>query len=143
MKFVAQLVEEPLRAKVKAHNEASLKNDKDEVQAIAVASASTTGITDGENNVINDPVAYGLNIVVGLSKEGIAQLPTGWKMISIPEDVTNLSIFDDAKIVWFFNNETQAWTGYSSNTNVMQQMKDKNIDIITKLSAGDGIFIEM
>lgn len=143
MKFVAQLVEEPLRAKVKAHNEASLKNDKDEVQAIAVASASTTGITDGENNVINDPVAYGLNIVVGLSKEGIAQLPTGWKMISIPEDVTNLSIFDDAKIVWFFNNETQAWTGYSSNTNTVQQMEDKNIGIITSLSAGDGVFIEM
>jgi predicted outer membrane repeat protein len=112
-------------------------------QATAVASASTTGITDGENNVINDPVAYGLNIVVGLSKEGIAQLPTGWKMISIPEDVTDLSVFDGAKIVWFFNNETQAWTGYSSNTNTVQQMENNNIGIITSLSAGDGVFIEM
>jgi hypothetical protein len=49
--------------------------------------------------------------VVGLSKDGIAQLPDGLKMISIPEDVADLSIFDDAKIVWFFNNEDQAWTG--------------------------------
>ena len=64
-------------------------------------------------------------------------------MISIPEDVTDLSIFDDAKIVWFFNNETQAWTGYSSNSNTVQQMEDKNIGIITSLTAGDGIFIEM
>lgn len=112
-------------------------------QATAVASAVSAGIADGENNVINNPVAYGLNIVVRLSKESIAQLPSGWNMISIPEDVTDLSVFDDAKIVWFFNNETQAWAGYSSNSNVMQQMKDKNIDIITKLSAGDGIFIEM
>lgn len=112
-------------------------------QATAVKAAITTGIADGENNVINNPIAYGLNIVVSLSKDGIAQLPSGWKMISIPEDVTDLSVFDDAKIVWFFNNETQAWAGYSSNSNVMQQMKDKNIDIITKLSAGDGIFIEM
>jgi hypothetical protein len=109
----------------------------------AQAASNTTGITDGENNVINNPVAYGLNIVVGLSKEGIAQLPTGWKMISIPEDVTDLSVFDGAKIVWFFNNVTQAWSGYSSNTNTVQQMKDKNIGIITSLSAGDGIFIEM
>jgi hypothetical protein len=112
-------------------------------QATAVATATTTGIADGENNVINDPVAYGLNIVVGLSKDGIAQLPNGWKMISIPEEVTDLSIFDDAKIVWFFNNETQTWTGYSSNTNTVQQMEDKNIGIITSLSAGDGVFIEM
>jgi hypothetical protein len=112
-------------------------------QATAVTAATTTGITDGENNVINDPVAYGLNIVAGLSKDGIAQLPTGWKMISIPEDVTDLSVFDDAKIVWFFNNETQTWTGYSSNTNTVQQMEDKNIGIITSLSAGDGVFIEM
>ena len=112
-------------------------------QATAVAAATTTGITDGENNVINNPVTYGLNIVVGLSKEGIAQLPSGWKMISIPEDVTDLSVFDDAKIVWFFNNETQAWTGYSSNTNTVQQMEDKNIGIITSLSTGDGVFIEM
>jgi hypothetical protein len=112
-------------------------------QATAVASASATGIADGENNVINNPLAYRLNIVVGLSKEGIAQLPTGWKMISIPEDVTDLSIFDGAKIVWFFNNETQAWTGYSSNSNTVQQMEDKSIGIITSLSAGDGVFIEM
>lgn len=108
-----------------------------------VAAATTMGITAGENNVINNPVAYGLHIVVGLSKDGIAQLPSGWKMISVPKDLTDLSIFDDAKIVWFFNNDTQAWAGYSSNSNVMKQMKDKNIDIITKLSAGDGIFIEM
>ncbi len=39
VKLVAQLVEEPLRAKVKAHNEASLKNDKDELQAIEEAKA--------------------------------------------------------------------------------------------------------
>ena len=39
VKLVAQLVEEPLRAKVKAHNEASLKNDKDERQAIEEAKA--------------------------------------------------------------------------------------------------------
>ena len=112
-------------------------------QTIAVATATSTGIASGENNVINNPVAYGLNIVVGLSKEGIAQLPTGWKMISIPEDITDLSVFDGAKIVWFFSNETQAWTGYSSNSNTVQQMKDKNIAVITSLSAGDGIFIEM
>jgi hypothetical protein len=112
-------------------------------QASAVATATSTGITDGENNVKNNPVDYGLNIVVGLSKDGIAQLPSGWKMISIPEDVADLSIFDDAKIVWFFNNEDQAWTGYSSNNNVVQQMKDKNIGIITSLSTGDGVFIEM
>ncbi len=112
-------------------------------QSTAVTAATTTGITTGENNVINNPVAYGLNIVVGLSKEGIAQLPSGWKMISIPEDITDLSVFDGAKIVWFFNSETQAWTGYSSNTNTVQQMEDKNIGIINSLSAGDGIFIEM
>jgi len=109
----------------------------------AVATATTTGIASGESNVINNPVAYGLNIVVGLSKERIAQLPSGWKMISIPEDITDLSVFDNAKIVWFFNNEIQAWTGYSSNSNTVQQMKDKGIDIITSLSAGDGVFIEM
>ena len=112
-------------------------------QATAVTAASTTGIVTGENNVISNPVDYGLNIVVGLSKEGVAQLPSGWKMISIPEDVTDLSIFDDAKVVWFFSGETQAWTGYSSNTDTIQQMKDNNIGIITSLSAGDGVFIEM
>jgi predicted outer membrane repeat protein len=112
-------------------------------QATAVASSSATGIVNGENNVINNPVAYGLNIIVGLSKEGIAQLPVGWKMISIPEDITDLSIFDDAKIVWFFNNEIQAWTAYSSNSNTVQQIQGKDIGIITSLSAGDGVFIEM
>ncbi|MBA6327393.1 hypothetical protein H4J46_05475 [Colwellia sp. MB02u-6] len=125
--------------------EFSLVTEAAQATAVAAvaAAAATTGITDGENNVINNPVTYGLNIVVGLSKEGLAQLPSGWKMISIPEDVTDLGIFNDAKIVWFFNNETQAWTGYSSNTNTAQQLEDKNIGIITSLSAGDGVFIEM
>jgi hypothetical protein len=112
-------------------------------QATAVATATTSGITDGENNVINNPIAYGLNLVIGLSKEGIAKLPSGWKMISIPEDIADLSIFDDAKIVWFFDNETQAWKAYSSNSNTAQQIIDKGIGIIKTLNAGDGIFIEM
>jgi len=42
-----------------------------------------------------------------------------------------------------FNSDSQALNDYRTVSTTVQQMKDKNIDIITSLSAGDGVFIEM
>lgn len=108
-----------------------------------ISVATSTGIAAGKQLVQDDPSAYGINVVAPLSNAKIQSLSEGWEMISVPSKIEDMTIFDDAKIVWYFNNESQTWSAYSSNSTIIEELQDQGIAILTVIEAGSGIWLEM
>jgi hypothetical protein len=138
----------------------------------AIASATTTGITTGEANVkanpstfglitladkdsavssaleqgkqlvLSNPSSFGLELKEPLTKAKIDALSTGWHNISSPSEITDLSIFDNASIVWIFNSTSNSWEAYSSNSTYKTQIEnDTDTKLATKVNAGVGIWV--
>jgi hypothetical protein len=53
---------------------------------------------------------------LGISKSTIDNLPLGWHNLGTGSNITNLSIFDSAFVVWNFQNSS--WFGHSKNFNM-------------------------
>ncbi|MBX3220747.1 MAG: DUF1775 domain-containing protein, partial [Labilithrix sp.] len=61
----------------------------------------------------------------------------GWNKYTVPVDVKNLAIFDDARIVWKGN------AAYSKNPNTLAQIKSEaGVTELTELKANDEIWVK-
>jgi len=63
-----------------------------------------------------------------------------WNLISIPSEITNLSIID-AYIIWKWDNVNKNWKAYSKDTNLLNKIKSQNIPVISKLNTLDGVWV--
>ncbi len=109
----------------------------------ATTKAMSAGIETGKQMVIDNPHSFGIDVVVPLSNENVESLPAGWQMISVPSKTEDMSVFDYAKIVWYFEENTETWTAYSSNPEIITELQQQGIEIITTVEAGSGVWIEM
>jgi len=65
---------------------------------------------------------------------------TGWNLISIPSEITDLSIID-ADIIWKWDNVNKNWEAYSKDVNLLNKIKSQNIPVISKLNTLDGVWV--
>lgn len=102
--------------------------------------ATTTGIETGKEIVIADPGSFGINVVTPLSSTDMDNLPIGWSMVSIPSEITDMSVFDTLNVVWFYQDNT--WYAYSSNVTTASALTAAGIVTITTLPANSAIWVE-
>lgn len=102
-----------------------------------------TALEKGRSMVIENPALFGIKRLQPLTKQHLASLSKGWQMLPISESIDDMSIFSDVKIVWHFDHELQAWSAYSPDIEISNELKSKNINILTKIVGDTGIFIEM
>lgn len=75
------------------------------------------------------------------TRTGIEALASGWHLLGTPATVSDLSIFDSAKVVWTFD-ESDGWLAYSSNAGVRSSLSDQNVSFFTEIPAGYGFWME-
>lgn len=104
-------------------------------------SSRQSAITVGENNVLLDPSAYNLiaKTALTVSQNEIESLPSGFTLIGTKANITDLSIFNDASIIWTYVDGV--WNAYSSNSATRQKIIDANIPLITNIPANSGIWV--
>jgi len=97
-------------------------------------------VNNAKENVISNPSEFGIDVVTPLIKENITNLSNGWNMVAIPTTITDMSLFDDAQIVWLLADGN--WSAYSSDTDTTSSLKEAGISIITTLSANSAVWVE-
>ena len=73
--------------------------------------------------------------------EKVQSLPQGWSLIGIQEELTDLAIFSNTMIVWYYDNTQLKWFWYSENVGVIQELSQVNNDILTTIPAYSGIWV--
>jgi len=78
------------------------------------------------------------------SNVNINTLPSGWNLIGTITPIDNLSIFNNAKIIWVYDSNSKSWSAYSSNTETMKAINNAaGINAITSIPANSGIWVFM
>ena len=78
---------------------------------------------------------------VALTSAKISALTSGWNLVSTPFAISDMSLFDSATIVWV--NSDDKWSAYSSDDTVKQKIVDSpNVDLLTSIPAGSGIWVQ-
>ena len=108
----------------------------------AVATAQTTGITEGKQYVQTNPSEFNLIGISELKPNSIEinNLPAGWSLISTRSEITDLTIFNGAAIIWVFDGVQ--WKGWSSNSNTLQKLQTSSTyGVLTAIPANSGIWV--
>lgn len=91
------------------------------------------------NKCKNNPLSCGIKVVSDLNKKFVDALPlSDWSLVGTGKEINDMSIFDNAYIVWIFNNGE--WNVYSP-IELLKEKIDDNFTTITKIPANSGIWI--
>ena len=104
--------------------------------------AVSAAIIAGQQEVISNPPLFGIDAAIPLLKSTIDNLTSGWHSLGTVVEITNLSIFDNAKIVWYFDSNTESWLAYSSNQATQAAMAASGITTIMAINENSGIWVE-
>ena len=104
--------------------------------------AVTAATLAGQQAVIDNPLLFGIEAVIPLVKSTIDNLTSGWHSLGTMVEITDLSIFDNAKIVWYFDSISESWLAYSSNQTTQAAMAASAISTITTISENSGLWVE-
>ncbi len=75
-----------------------------------------------------------------LTASSIDAMQSGWTLTGTASSVTDMSIFNNASIVWIYTNG--AWSSYSSNATMIQAIQDANIPFVNSIPANSGIWVK-
>ena len=103
------------------------------------------GKVTGEEYVLNNLTEFNLidKSTVEFTTASLATLPIGWSLVGISLNITDLSVFDDATIVWSYDNSTSSWGAYSSDAEMKRKITDMpGINLLNTIPAGSGVWIE-
>lgn len=75
------------------------------------------------------------NLPVKLKKNDIKSLPSGWSLIGTSYEISDLSIFDEVKIVWYWDN---GWKAYSSVYDLSMHI---NVNSLGKIDTNKGFWV--
>ena len=77
-----------------------------------------------------------------LTSSDIDSLSSGWSLLGTMHSITDLSIFDSAKIIWIYNHTTNLWGAYSSDEAVKEQIiNNHSVELIESIPAKSGIWV--
>ena len=96
------------------------------------AITSEENLTESNSSTISD---------IGLKKEKIDSLQSGWTLLGSSFDIGDLSIFSSAKIVWIYNSTNSTWMAYSPNESTKQEIEDAGYTIFTNIPKDSGIWV--
>ncbi len=66
----------------------------------------------------------------------------GWGMYGSSNSISlNQISKESVSTIWNYNKNTKKWSAYSSDINILQKIKDSNIEILTELEANSGFWI--
>jgi len=107
----------------------------------SVSTALATGINQGKQYVQDNLTEFNLvtKTALTVSSNEITSLPSGFTLIGTKANITDLSIFNDASIIWTYIDGV--WNAYSSNSATRQKIIDANIPLITNIPANSGIWV--
>ena len=114
-------------------------------ETTANTSGYTLGLYDGKQYVQDNVTEFGLveKSTIEITSAHVANLSTGWTLVSTPFAITDLSVFDSASVVWVYNNTTASWSAYSSNATTKQKIIDNSsVSLLTSIPAGSGVWVQ-
>ena len=79
----------------------------------------------------------------GTQNLNLSKLSKGWNLIGTITPIDNLSIFNNAKIIWVYDSNNKSWSAYSSNSETMNAINNAGINAITSIPANSGIWVFM
>ena len=85
---------------------------------------------------------FGIDAADPLVKSTIDNLKAGWHSLSTAAEISDLSIFNSAKIVWYFNSDSDIWQGYSSNSITQAAIVESGVSTITVITAKGAVWVE-
>ena len=106
----------------------------------SVIAATASGIETGKQLVIASPSSFGIEVAIPLQAADITSLSTGWSMVASPLVISDMSIFNSAKIVWFYNNGT--WSAYSSDTATTSALAAASIPTLSTIPVNGSVWVE-
>jgi len=95
----------------------------------------------GKSYVQSHPSEFGLvkSSNINLTTNKINSFSNGWTLTSTPSIITNMSIFDNVKIVWIYNNGI--WSAYSSDITEQTAINNAGIALLRSIPASSGIWV--
>jgi hypothetical protein len=96
----------------------------------------------GREYVQDNPSEFSLVSIEALapSQSDINELGIGWSLISTSMIITDLTIFNNVKVIWIYVDG--AWQGWSSDQNILGQIElDANYNLITSIPRNSGIWV--
>jgi uncharacterized secreted protein with C-terminal beta-propeller domain len=76
--------------------------------------------------------------------DSVLMVKKGWQLIGSSVPITDMSKFvlDNVEEVWYFDAELQQWRGYSPDSQLQAQMKEKNVLPLTLLKNWHGFWVK-
>lgn len=72
----------------------------------------------------------------------INSLPSGWSLVGSGCAITNLDMFDNIGIVWYWDNIEQKWLAYSHNITTKTAIENlENVQLLNKIDSKKGFWI--
>ena len=86
--------------------------------------------------------AIGISPTSVITQDTISNLPIGWNLVGTGTNISDLSIFDNAKIIWKWDNANQKWMAYSANEYIKSTIKNNSdIELFDKINSNEGFWI--
>ena len=78
-----------------------------------------------------------------LQAEIVMPIQKGWSLIGVPQDLDDLSSFDEenVEIVWAYDAQAQEWMAYSADEKIAQKLSLKNIVPLESLTSHQGFWV--
>ena len=128
-------------------------NEAEEVEAVLDASTleycqnnpNKCGITD--DVIVSDtkalcaenPTLCGIQEIKTITTEDINNLESGWHLVGTSQAITDLGVFDTAKVVWAWSN---GWKLYSPIDTIQTTIDNSTtVGVITKLESKKGFWV--
>ena len=81
-------------------------------------------VTDTKTFCVSNPTACGIVTTNPLTANDISLLNSGWHLLGTSEEMTDLSILDNVKTVWSWNN---GWKAYSHDNTIKEAINNSSI----------------
>ena len=99
-------------------------------------------IDEGKQYVQDNPAEFDLVTVESMapSSSELEMLDAGWTLNSTRTEITDLTIFNEAKVIWIYNDSK--WLGWSSNQDTLNKIQTSpNYEVINTIPANSGIWV--
>lgn len=105
-------------------------------------------VEDGDGNIVSKNVQLyatgGNNTTSSPSNTQDISLSSGWNMVGITKNISNLSDYfgsDSVNIVWHWDNVAKQWQAWSPKSDIQAKIQSKGVLPIVALSSGDGVWV--
>ena len=93
-----------------------------------------------KNNPEKCGIELNTTITSTITNDKINNLSNGWYLMGTSTPINSLTIFDNVKFVWKYNNN-KVWEAYSPDNNIQSLINKAGIDTLQDIKADEGFWI--